>query len=63
MTKFKVVRTWYVEAEKLTAAIENTRKFNHDQVEVFQLTSRRKWDDGLCYTKTFDANDEGVKPK
>ena len=42
MAKFKVVRTWYVEAEKSTKAIEKTRQFDHDQVEVFQLAGKKK---------------------
>ena len=57
MAKYKVVRTWYTEACELTKAIENTREFNHDQVEVFRLTSRNE------YNKTLDANDEGVDPR
>ncbi len=61
MAKFKVVRTWYVEAEKTTEAIENTRTFDHDQVEVFRLAGKKNWEDN--YSKTLDANDEGVKPR
>ena len=37
MTKFKVVRTWYVDAESTVDAIEKTKNFDHLQVEVKRL--------------------------
>lgn len=40
MAKFKVVRTWYIDAEKATEAIENTRTFDHDEVNVARLPNK-----------------------
>lgn len=37
MAKFKVVRTWYVEAESTVDAVEKTKSFNHVQVKIKRL--------------------------
>jgi len=34
MATYKVVRTWYVEAESLTEATEKTKQFNHDMADI-----------------------------
>lgn len=40
MVKFKVVRTWYVEAESIADAVEKTRNFDHVHVAINRLSDR-----------------------
>lgn len=38
MAKYKVVRTWYVEANNTNKALIKTRSFDHDEVIVSRIT-------------------------
>ena len=40
MAKFKVVRTWYVEAGSTADAVKKTRNFTHTHVLVKRLTDK-----------------------
>jgi hypothetical protein len=56
VAKYKVIRTWYVEAKKAVEAVEKTREFNHDRVEAFRLPHSR-------YMREFDSDAERTKPR
>lgn len=55
MAKYKVTRTWYIEADGTADAVEITRRFNHDQVEVYRLTGEA----AQQYVKTYDTEEGG----
>lgn len=55
MSRYKVVRTWFIEAESTANAVDITRRFNHDQVEVHRLISETT----QRYIKTYDTEEGG----